>query len=174
MVRSIEEKAETWRKTRNKSKITKEETCSPQFWRQVGDVPYPHAASQHRENVGVEFPDSHEPYFGSGSFSRPEAGLTNLERWPIFSRRSPACSGSTEFTGQFLEPIFLWNHQPLIYFPFDFPSTIYVFAPCSILCRRDGMKEMRIERDIVSSRWKNLLRTIIFFLFSNDSPSYGN
>lgn len=96
-------------------------------------MPYPRAASQRRENVRVEFPDSHEPYFGSGSFSRPEAGLTNLERWPIFFSRSVACSGSTEIIGQFLETVsaLLHNHLPRLAFEFSLTTSAFTYFTCS-------------------------------------------
>lgn len=122
-------------------------------------MPYPHTASQHRENVGVEFPDSHEPYFGSGSFSRPEAGLTNLERWPIFSRRSLACSGSTEFTGQFLEPVFLRNHQPFIFLSIFLQRFMFLFVSYYI-------GERCILNEILNFfNMENLFRIIIFFFY---------
>lgn len=70
--------------------ITKEETRVPRnFEVRAGSLPYLLAASERRESVGVEFPDCYEPYFGSGRHSRPEAGLTNLERWPIFFYAAP-------------------------------------------------------------------------------------
>lgn len=115
-------------------------------------MPYPRAASQRRENVGVEFPDSHEPYFGSGSFSRPEAGLTNLERWPIFFSGSVACSGSTEIIGQFLEAVsaLLHNHLPRLAFEFSLTTSVFTYFTHS--CSQ-----------IVTYLWKHQVNLILPF-----------
>lgn len=93
-------KVEKWDKTRNKSKITKEETYSPQFWRQVGDVPYRGISASRKRGSGI-------PWFSRALF------------WERLVQ--PPGSGTNKFgaLAHFFPPLpsLLWLnriHQPIL------------------------------------------------------------